>query len=524
MQPDVAALAGAPGRTWRSLAPQWQAAVVRLSLAWLVLFAAFFADWAAMARQWWNISTYNHILLIPPILGWLVWQRWPELERLTPRAWWPGLVLLGAAAFLWLLGAISGLDLARQAGAVAMLGACVPLLLGVRVSAGLLFPLCYLVFLVPVGEELVKVLQTITADITIALTHLSGIPAVIDGVFIDTPVGLFEVAEACSGVKFLIAMVAFGVLCANVCFLNWRRRAAMLAACVIVPILANGVRAWGTIYAAQIWGVEAAAGFDHIVYGWFFFAIVLALVIAGAWRFFDRPMNAPMIDADAIAGKSWLGRLETFNISGRAALAGIALVFVAAWGWALVADTLEASMPPRIDLPEVAGWTRTDYTPAIWWEPRAEGASHRLLGRYRDGAGHKVDVFVALYASQGEGREAGGFGQGALMPKSPWSWQSPGPAMAGDLASGTSERLLGNGRTERVAVTFYRTGSLLSGSNAHLKLAIIRDRLLFRVRPTAMLILSAEDAPRGAAQQSISAFRASTGALGPWVDRVIQLR
>jgi exosortase A len=520
MQPEATVMAAAPGANRRALGPAWQSSIIRLGAAWTVLLAAFLGDWAAMARQWWDISTYNHILLIPPIIGWLVWQRWPELQRLSPAAWWPGLVLLAGAAFLWLLGAISGLDLARQAGAVAMLGACVPLLLGPRVSIGLLFPLAYLVFLVPVGEELVKPLQTVTADITIALTHLSGIPAEIDGVFIDTPAGLFEVAEACSGVKFLIAMVAFGVLAANVCFLSPTRRAAMMAACVAVPILANGVRAWGTIYAAQIFGIEAAAGFDHIVYGWFFFAIVLALVIAGAWRFFDRPINAPMIDAEAIGRAGWLGRLGTSDFSAKTALAGFALVLSAAWGWALVADRLEAPMPGRIDLPSVPGWTRVDYKPSIWWGPRAEGADHRLLGRYRDAHGHVVDAFLALYASQGEGREAGGFGQGALIPRSPWSWQSPGPAMA----EGASDRLLGNGKVERVAVTWYRSGELFSGSNARLKLAVIRDHLLLRARPTATLILSAEDAPRGTAGQSIAAFRASNGPLESWVDRVMQVR
>jgi EpsI family protein len=289
---------------------------------------------------------------------------------------------------------------------------------------------------------------------------------------------------------------------------------------VIVPILANGVRAWGTIYAAQIFGVEVAAGFDHIVYGWFFFAIVLCFVIAGSWRFFDRPVNDPMIDAEAIGGAGWLGRLEALDLSGGAALTGGALVLVTAWGWALVAERLEAPLPASIDLPAVTGWTRVDYTPAIWWEPRAEGADHRLLGRYRDAQGHEVDVFFALYAGQGEGREAGGFGQGALTPKSPWAWQSPGPAMD----TGTSERLLGNGRVERVAVTWYRSGELFSGSNAHLKLAVIRDHLLLRARPTATLILSAEDAPRGAASRSIAAFQASTGPLETWVDHVMQVR
>lgn len=515
--PGVTASLVAAGRR---LSPAWQAGLIRLCAVWAVLFAAFVSDWAAMALQWWDISTYNHIILIPPILGWLVWQRWPELQKLEPKAWWPGLLLFAGTAFLWLLGALSGLDLARQAGVVAMLGAAVPLLFGPRVAMGLLFPLGYLVFLIPIGEELVNLLQTVTARITIALTHLSGIPAVIDGVFINTPAGLFEVAEACSGVKFLIAMIAFGVLAANVCFLGWRRRATMLAACVIVPIIANGIRAWGTIYAAQIFGVTAAAGFDHIVYGWIFFAIVLAVVIVGAWRFFDRPLDASMIDAEAIERSALLGRLETTTIPAGKALMVIAVVLLAVRTWAFAADTLAAPMPGRIDLPSVAGWTRADYSPRIWWAPRAGGADHRLLGRYRDKAGRQVDVFLALYARQGEGHEAGGFGQGALMPESPWAWQSPGPA----FGAGKSDRLLGNGTVERVAVTWYRHANLLSGSNARLKLAVMGDQLLFRARPTVMLILSAEDEPKGSAQQAIGQFLASTGPLDTWMDRVARVR
>jgi exosortase A len=520
MPPETLAVNSSLQGRWQDVPARWRPALVRCGAAMLALLLLFGGDWAAMARQWWDISTYNHIVLIPPILGWLVWQRRAELAKLEPLCWWPGLILMAGAAFLWLLGALSGLDLARQAGAVAMLGSAVPLLLGPRVTAGVLFPLCYMAFLVPVGEELVEVLQTITAKITVALTHFSGIPATVDGVFIDTPAGLFEVAEACSGVKFLIAMIAFGLLAANVCFISWRRRAAMMLACLVVPILANGVRAWGTIFAAQFVGVEKAAGFDHIVYGWIFFAVVLAVVIAGAWRFFDRPLDAPMIDVPAIVRSPFLSRLEAGRASAVVTLAGIALLVVAAKGWALGAESLSAPLPDRIELPQVAGWSRADYAPAIWWEPRAEGADHRLLGRYTDGQGHSVDVFLALYAGQGEGREAGGFGQGALTPGSAWSWQSPGPA----FAQGRSERFLGNGRIERLAVTWYRTGDMLTGSNAHLKLAVIGDNLLLRARPTTTLILSSEESPGAAAADSIARFLTASGPPDAWMDRVTKLR
>ncbi len=96
-----------------ALPVNWRVPFLRIALVWLALLILFFPDWATMARQWWDISTYNHVVLIPPILGWLVWQRRDELAKLTPCCWWPGLVPFAASAFLWLLGALSGLDLAR---------------------------------------------------------------------------------------------------------------------------------------------------------------------------------------------------------------------------------------------------------------------------------------------------------------------------------------------------------------------------------------------------------------------------
>jgi exosortase A len=520
MLPEALSAPAIARERWRALPHVWRAALARLATATALLLAVFWTDWSSIAMQAWDVSTYNHILLVPAILAWLVWQRASQLGRLEPTIWWPGLLMLAAAAFLWLLGAFSGLNLARQAGVVAMAAASVPLLLGPRVAAGLIFPLCYMILLVPCGEELVTVLQTITAKITIALVHFSGIPAEIDGVFIHTPVGLFEVAEACSGVKFLIAMVAFGTLMANVCFVSWPRRAALLAACVIVPILANGVRAWGTIYAAQFFGVEAAAGFDHIIYGWVFFGVVIALIIAGSWRFFDRPVDDPMIDAQAIAANPSLARLSALSMRTPIAFAALAAILLGTQAWAHAADRMAAPMPRIVALPVVPGWARVDYRPQLWWEPRANGAGHRLLGSYADANGRRVDVFYALYASQREGSEAGGFGEGALTPGSGWAWQAPAETTAGAYA----ERLLGNGQVGRVALTWYRTGDLITGSNARLKLAAMADRLALRERPTVLLILSAEDAPGKPAAATIHAFAAAAGPLGTWIDRIGQER
>ena len=109
--------------------------------------------------------------------------------------------------------------------------------------------------------------------------------------------------------KFLVAMVALGTLVAHLCFASAKRRTLFMAAAVVVPVLANGVRAWGTISIAQSRGVEFAAGFDHIVYGWVFFALVMIAVLGASWRFFDRSPDDPLIDAAALEASPLLTRL-----------------------------------------------------------------------------------------------------------------------------------------------------------------------------------------------------------------------
>jgi exosortase A len=459
--------------------------------AWTALIVLFRSDWADMVAQWLDSSTYNHIVLVPVIVGWLIHQRWAQLAKLRAVVWWPALLAFAAALLVWLLGAVAGFNLFKQIGAVAVLPAVAAMILGPRLTAALTFPLAYMAFLVPFGDELVPPLQMITAWLTIQLTHLSGIPAAVNGVFIDTPAGLFEVAEACSGVKFLIAMVALGVLVANVCFTSWKRRIGFMALAIVAPIIANGIRAWGTIYAAQSIGAEAAGGLDHIVYGWVFFAVVIAAVLGLAWRWFDRPFDAELVDVEAIEASPWLARLAVLTAPPVRVLAACVALLVGVQGWSAAAERLAAPLPVAIDLPLVPGWTRVNYRPQISWEPRATGAEHRLLGRYRDARGREVDVFFGLYSAQRDGKEAGGFGEGALPTDGVWSWSKPGEPALG----GKTDWLLAEGRVNRLAQ-----------------------------RPAMLLILSVEGQSDATAEHTLADFRTATGSLPQWMDRTAKLR
>jgi exosortase A len=295
-----------------------------LTLGLTALVLVCWREWGEMLHQWWNIDTYNHILLLPPIIAWLVWLKAEALARMSPRAFGPGLGLVAAGLALWLTGRITDINLVAHAGAVGAVQGAVVAMLGLRVCALLALPIALGAFLVPFGDEIIPFLQAITADMAIALTLWSGIPATIEGIYIDTPAGLFIVAEECSGVKFLIAMVTLAAIVCFTRFRSWNRRALFMAASIIVPVLANGVRAWGTIYIAQFAGVEFAAGFDHIFYGWIFFAIVVIVVLAGAWRFFESEPEEYGPSAEWVGRSALISRHEGTGTSLRAVLAGIA--------------------------------------------------------------------------------------------------------------------------------------------------------------------------------------------------------
>ena len=450
----------------------WQRHLAALAVVGAALLLLFRRDASHIASIWWHDATYNHCLLILPIIGWLVWQRLPELRRLAPSAWAAGLAVVAAGAFGWLLGEAAGAAVARHFGLIVMLQGAVVACLGPAVARGLAFPLGYALFLVPAGGALVPPLQTLTADMAMALLGLTGVPAHIEGVFITTPGGYFEVAEACAGARFLIAMAAFGALAANLCFRSWKRRAAFLAAALAAPVIANGVRAWATIYIAEQAGVEFAAGFDHVLYGGIFFGLVIAALLAVFWRWFDRRPGDPWFDPDALAGRAG----GPLGIVAGAALALAALPL--AWSVA----TAAAAPPVAADfgLPDIPGWHRTG-APGDW-RPRFAGADLYRLARYRDRRGRTVDLAVAAFASQEEGRELVGFGQGEADG---WAWTADSAAPPG----GRAERIASHGLV-RETLVFYRVGRELMGSETAVKWATMRARLLGGPQQAVAVLIS----------------------------------
>lgn len=489
----------------------WQRHLAALALLSIAILAIFWRDAADMAGIWWHSSTFTHCLLMVPMIGWLVSQRAALLRPLTPVYWWPALIWMAGAGLVWLVGEAAGVGLFRQLGLVLMLQGAVAATLGEKLVRGLLFPLAYAMLLVPFGEELVPLLQTLTAHISMALLHLSGIRAEMEGVFITTRAGFFEVAEACSGVNFLIAMLAYAVFAAHLCFRSWTRRIVFVAAALATTILANALRAYGTMAAAEIWGIEAAGGIDHIFYGWIFFGLVILMVMLVALRWFDRPANDVAVDVTG------LDRVPRFTGPAKTVVPAALAVVLLFIGWGVLIGGRSAPLPETMAVETPRGWSETR-AEGMAWAPRFDGADQRLLRHFSDTKGQSVTVAIGGYERQDEGREVVAFGQGAVDPDGKWAWSAALPTVDG----AKTERLLHPGPVLRDAATWYVVGGTVTGDPRRAKLAGLKARLLGGDPRALSMILSSEE--RRGGRNAVKDFLSASGGVNAMADRALKTR
>ncbi len=485
-------------RALRNLAPAWRRSLGAIAIAYALLLTLFWRDAAHLATLWWTSSTFTHCLFILPLIGWLIWLRAGELAKLSPQPWWGGLWWMALGTMVWMVGEAASVALARQLGLVLMGQALVPIFLGAQVTRGLIFPLFYSFFLVPAGEELVPPMQHLTADMAMFLLKLSGIPAFLDGIFITTPHGYFKVAEACSGVKFLVAMVALAVLVAHLCFARWGRRIAFIAYALVVAVLANGVRAYSTIWMAENWGQRFAVGADHLIYGWIFFALIMAVIGWSASHWFDRDADAVPIDAARLGG--------AVRASPAVPVACAALFLaLAPMAWLRV-DVSRAQPIAAAAARDVAGW-RISGGADGGWRARFDGAGARADWQLVGPHGEQIFVTLARFAHQREGAEMVGYGQGAVDPDSDWSWSD-----ARTPIDGFGVDHLKNRGAAIDVLTLYQVGAgTITDSARQVKLDALRARLLRGDERARALLIAAPVSGGAGGRAAIAALVSDAG-------------
>ena len=374
----------------------WRRALPALGLLLLSILFLYRGTFGAMAAIWSRSDTFAHAWLVPPIVMWLAWRRREVLAPLIPAPQ-PWVVLpMGLVAVVWLLGDMAGINALTQLCVTALLVLAVPAVLGLTVARHLAFPLAFTFFMVPIGDFLLPLMMEATADFTVAAVALSGVPVYREGLQFIIPTGAWSVVEACSGVRYLIASFMVGTLFAYLNYTTAWRRWVFVGVAILVPVLANWLRAYMIVMLGHLSGNKLAVGVDHLIYGWVFFGVVIGLMflIGSRWSEPEHAQSSPPAPRATPVGPLAANSIWVVSIL---AMAAVALPQAAAW-------QLAHSEPSRVvglTLPDLSAPVDTEGQQPLL-KPIFPGAVAQATRSYGVGTA-SVTVHVAYFRRQSYG-------------------------------------------------------------------------------------------------------------------------
>jgi exosortase len=288
----------------------WQGLAIGFAIAF-----AYATVMAKLFRDWWNDENYSHGLLIPIIIGYILWTQREKLARMPVNSsvLWGGAAILCASFALW--AGVAGAELYTQRLSLILLLAGITVYFwGFRLLQMLLVPLALLFLAMPIPaivfNKIAFPLQLFASRCAVYSMSMLGIPVLRQGNIIELkPLNSFdtkklEVVEACSGIRSLMTLLTLAVVFAYFTHTPddpdkprtrfgwlksyWFWRAVILVGSAVpIAILTNAFRVSGTGVLAHYYGTAVADGFFHSFSGWAIY-IVAFILLFGIGIILDR--------------------------------------------------------------------------------------------------------------------------------------------------------------------------------------------------------------------------------------------
>jgi exosortase A len=358
-----------------------------VAAAWVLVF------WQGVTTAvdlWVSSDIFNHCLFVLPGAVFLAYLKRSELNVSDVKPNYFVLFLCLGSLSLYAIGLAGELQLFMHVATFTFLPLSVWALIGNQLALKILFPLAFIIFCVPVGEELIPALQEVTADLSMVMLNWSGIPVYRSGLYFEIPQGRFLVAEACSGISFFIASLVIGSLYAYLNISSIKRRTSFMLVSIALPIIANGIRVFGIILIGYLTDMEHAVGADHLIYGWVFFSIVIVCLFGIGEMVREKHQQVEVLQPE-LAGERW-----TTDKSFYPSLICIIVLMLAysAWFRLINAQLNQSSATTHLTLSLTEGADQTNYSSN--WKPEfIEPAQEFHYSRMM--LNTSIDVYVAWY-------------------------------------------------------------------------------------------------------------------------------
>jgi exosortase len=253
-----------------------QAGILLLLATWL--FGPFAVR---MASQWWQDPSYTHGFFVPVFSMFLLWERRAKLAAIRVKPAWSGLIILLVALMALVQGTLKSGFFLYRLSVLLFIAGMVVFLAGWKHLAAISFPLAFLVLMTPSStlmQQLTFPLQIIASKTATFLLMLAGVPAIREGNIILLPSAQLEVAEACSGIRSLFALLTLTIVYGYLAETKSGVRVMLVVMAIPISVFANALRIAFTGVVVEHWGVERAEGMIHPLSGWLVFVASLALI------------------------------------------------------------------------------------------------------------------------------------------------------------------------------------------------------------------------------------------------------
>lgn len=255
----------------------WQIGILAALTLWV-----YWSTLAHLVRQWWQDPNFSHGFFVPLFSAFVVWQERDRFVRLPLRPSWYGLPMLALGLCVLIVGQMGAELFLSRSSLLLVLAGIVVLFFGWNHFRAAFFPWAMLLLMIPVPSivfnQITFPLQLLASKVSATVLPVLGVPILREGNVINLPAMALEVAEACSGIRSLMSLVAlaiiYGYLLEKRLWVRW----ILALASVPIAVAANSFRIIGTGLLVQYWGPEMAEGFFHASWGWIIFVISLVML------------------------------------------------------------------------------------------------------------------------------------------------------------------------------------------------------------------------------------------------------
>jgi exosortase len=242
--------------------------------------AVFYPLYQELLDAWLHHADNSHGLLVPLVSLYFVWQSRDPLKtaEISNSIW--GLLIMVASFCIYIASNLGGIAFVSRLMIISSLVGLILFNWGPKVMRILLFPVLFLIFMVPVPDSVIGLvafpLQLFATKVSGEIIQAFSIPVFCEGNMLYFVQTQLEVAEACSGIRSIMAMAMLGMVFTYCSKNGWGQKMILILSIIPIALAANIIRISGTGILAHVWGDKVAQGFLHEFSGIMVFVFGLA--------------------------------------------------------------------------------------------------------------------------------------------------------------------------------------------------------------------------------------------------------